>query len=344
MLLNVASLFSDKAAMLLRQSARQSESSRSKSAIVKHRSSKQVGLVACAIILRSERKNMSTIQATRLSPRRNFSAPAALLFVSFCLMGCGGGGDAPPAATAPSVAEEDSFAVSTAKAHGKDAWSLHKAFETGLKIEFGGNTALDGTMLLDVRSDRARIELKNGTVLIWDGSDAWVSPASAKIERARFHVRTWPYFLLAPIKLEDPGAVIAETGRDTLADKSYRTARLTFSRNIGDTPDDWYIVYKNRETGLIEAMAYIVTFGKTKEQAEGDPHAIVYSNFADVGGFKVPLEWSFRSWRSGQGLTGDPLGKATLTNPQFVDLPESAFTKPDDARADEMPKPSPAKN
>ena len=97
------------------------------------------------------------------------------------------------------------FAQRIERAHGMDAWQNKQALKTDLVVHFGGAELVNGTMIYDMHTSRVRMEMTNGTTLIFDGEKAWVSPSSAEAPMARFHLLTWPYFLAAPFKLRDPG-------------------------------------------------------------------------------------------------------------------------------------------
>jgi hypothetical protein len=243
---------------------------------------------------------------------------------------------APPEKAALTPAQE--FAAAIEQAHGAVAWRARRALQTGIVVQFGSGTAIDGTMLAETTGVRSRFELKDGAILVFDGEHAWVSPASAPFARARFHTRTWPYFLAAPMKLTDPGTKLEVTGPRDLLGKSCDTAKLTFEAGVGDTPDDWYVVYQDPVTKRLAGLAYVVTYGKPLAEAEKDPHAVQYANFVEIDGVMIPTEWSFGLWSEAEGFHGDPIGKVTLTDPRFVDPPDAAFVKPEDAKEDAMPQ------
>lgn len=230
------------------------------------------------------------------------------------------------------------FAAAIEGAHGADAWHAQEAFQAEIAVSFGGNQVLAGTLITDTAIGGVRIVAGDGTVLVWDGAEAWVSPAGAAFQGARFHLLTWPYFLAAPYKLRDPGSHLADLGATPYRDgATMPAARLTFEAGVGDTPDDWYVVYRDPASERLAAMAYIVTYGKDLATAEGDPHAITYDGFETVGGVPIPTRWTFWSWSAETGIHGEPIGAVTLTDPRFIAAPEDAFTRPADARADALP-------
>ncbi|MEO1714011.1 MAG: hypothetical protein AAFU60_11830, partial [Bacteroidota bacterium] len=113
-----------------------------------------------------------------------------------------------------------------------------------------------------------------------------------------------------------------------IARKDYRSEKLSFEASIGDAPEDWYIIYANPSTNLLEVAAYIVTANKSVEEAEADPHAIEYTDFTTVEEIPFAQRWVFWEWREEQGLTQE-LGSGEVSNiklliaaPMLQDVPE----------------------
>lgn len=230
------------------------------------------------------------------------------------------------------------FALAIEKAHGSDSWYSHGAVAAELVVHFGGNTMLEGRMITTPEVGKTRIELEGGAVAVWDGERAWVSPPSVEMPPgARFHVLTWPYFLAAPMKLRDPGSHLEPRGEQPWGGETYDTALLTFDSGVGDSPDDWYLLYRDRADHRLAAMAYIVTYGGTDGEAE--PHAIVYEDFETLGGTQVATHWIFYNWSEEQGIHGDPIGEAKLSDLAVVTPDAGAFTRPPDAREAALPGP-----
>jgi len=96
----------------------------------------------------------------------------------------------------------------------------------------------------------------------------------------------------------------------------FYTAKLTFEKGTGDAPDDWYIVYKNPKTNVLEGAAYIVSFGKGVEEAEKEPHAIKFNDFTIVEGIPLATNWTFHLWTDVDGYGGQ-IGEVKLKNIKF---------------------------
>ena len=174
-----------------------------------------------------------------------------MLCVVFCLpatcllLTCGG---IPPEreteATPPEPGRIHPFAAAVEQAHGYDAWRNKDAFETEFQLGPDDQPMMKGTILFEVGSGRSRLELDGGVTLVWDGQAAWVSPADAAMEQARFHALTWPYFIAVAMKLADPGATLAVQADQEVLGETCHVARMTFAAGTGDSPDDWYLVYQ----------------------------------------------------------------------------------------------------
>ena len=227
------------------------------------------------------------------------------------------------------------FGGNVADSHGLDAWSQKKAIFADFTLVFGEPMRIETTFLTDL--SRAHVEFGDMGTIVWDGSQCWVSPFDSEIPMPRFQARTWPYFIAAPFKLNDPGSTLEPTGKAQLLGEPYDTARLTFEAGVGDTPDDWYVLYMHPVTGQLKAMAYIVTYYQDTETANAKPHAILYRDFREVDGVTLAHAWEFYLWSQEQGIYGDAIASAKFHDIRFVYPPEDLFNKPVGSKLDRRP-------
>src|SRR3954453_21763186 len=68
---------------------------------------------------------------------------------------------------------------------GRENWALEPAMGLDIHIETVGRPNFDARITQDVKSNRVRMQLADDTILVFDGSAAWVSPPTAKVEEAR---------------------------------------------------------------------------------------------------------------------------------------------------------------
>lgn len=237
-----------------------------------------------------------------------------------------------------SPSRSDAFARRIEHAHGIDSWQEQTAVAADIVIHFGGADMFDGSMLYDHHSGRVRMEMEDGTVMVFDGEKAWITPEREMTPGPRFHLLTWPYFLAAPFKLRDPGASLTLKASKQLLGEDFDTAQLTFAPGTGDTPDDWYVVYADPQTQRLKAMAYIVTYGTPEEEAEKEPHVAVYEGEREIDGVHLSARWMFYHWNEEQGAHGEPIGEVKLSNIRFVDPEPGRFEKPSGATEDPLPE------
>ncbi|GEQ85932.1 hypothetical protein ULMS_14400 [Patiriisocius marinistellae] len=208
--------------------------------------------------------------------------------------------------------------------HNRDMFVSKEAVAFDIAIAFGGNEILNGKMVLLTNSGGGRIDLKDGNSIIANQNGVFASPGLAENERVRFNAYTWSYFFSLPYKLADEGTKWSSISQRNFNDTTYNTRSLTFADGTGDAPDDWYVVYTDTETNRLDAAAYIVTLGKTKAEAEADPHAISYENYELISGVPVAKDWKFWEWTLDNGF-GKEIGNAKISNVEFVDVPENFF-------------------
>ncbi len=230
-------------------------------------------------------------------------------------------------AVSPAVA----FAQNIEAAHNKQAWEAKKAVSFDVDLSFGGHERMTAKITSRTNSTRVRVDKKDGSKLIYNGKDVFLSPANANDKGARFDMFTWNYFFSIPFKFTDPGTNWELLDSLKIDSTPYATGKLTFGEQIGDAPDDWYVVYQHPETGLLHAAAYIVTLGKTKEKAEENPHVIVYHDYKKVDGIPVATKWTFHNWDKENGI-GEQIGEATISNIKFFDAKDELFAQPEDSK------------
>ena len=131
--------------------------------------------------------------------------------------------------------------------------------------------------------------------MAWDGKQAWSENWKAPFP-PRFAALLNYYFLNLPWLSMDRGVKLGKPGKAKLWDDptEYITVKMTFNEGVGDTPDDYYILYVDPKNHRLKACEYIVTYAAilppgTKATA---PHILVYDKMATVDNFVVPTRYS----------------------------------------------------
>lgn len=221
---------------------------------------------------------------------------------------------------------EKGFVGQVEEAHKKEDFLAHQAISFSIDLKFGGKERLKGKLTLLTGSGKGLIEYEDGKKIYQVNEKVFYSPDFEQTKNIRFDAYTWSYFFLFPYKLSDEGTVWQDYENPGLNGHLYEAQKLMFESGTGDAPEDWYVVYADTNTHLIEVASYIVTAHKSKEEAEKDPHAIKYEDYVNVNGVPIATKWTFWGWDEKEGLTKQ-LGEGTLSDVKFVN-PEKGFFHP----------------
>jgi hypothetical protein len=173
--------------------------------------------------------------------------------------------------SAPTVSFEDQFLQAGAP----------KPMTSHVTVEQGRRRAY-----LDFPESNARIA--------WDGKEAWSENWKAPIP-PRFLALLNYYFLNLPWLTSDRGVHLSEPGKAKLWEDptEYITVKMTFGAEVGDTPDDYYVLYIDPKTQRLKACEYIATYASVVPPGtKPTPHILVYENFETIDGLVVPTRYS----------------------------------------------------
>ncbi|MEM7007877.1 MAG: DUF6503 family protein [Thermodesulfobacteriota bacterium] len=232
-----------------------------------------------------------------------------------------------------------------------ESYEAHGGLETFQKyggLEYDQQMVISGVInvsdnqVFDLKSRKALITSDKYTVG-FDGNEAWITPnVQALGIPPRFYALTPFYFFGLPFLFADPGVNIESLGTKELNGTQYNVIKVTYDPGIGDTPDDDYVVYLDKDTNQIKLVHYIVTYpplmqGKSVDELER--HAAVYEEWQEVGGLVVPKKLSFYEWSDDQ-LGDSARGYMTFEDVTFsVQTPDpKIFEMPDGAVVDNSHK------
>ena len=174
----------------------------------------------------------------------------------------------------------------------------------------------------------------------WDGEDAWISPDTLKQPNPRFWATTGYYFESIPFILADPGIDYEVMPDESLEDKSYDMVKITYKDGIGDSSGDQYILYINKETSMVDAIRYTVTFGRGRPEAGAPVRETLfyYEDYTEVDGLTVPTR--FRGFNFENGQITSFKNEAWAADISFKrPFDESRLIMPPNGRVQAMPTP-----
>ncbi len=197
-------------------------------------------------------------------------------------------------------------------------------------------TERDTYQTVDTWASRARQQLADDRDLEfgWDGSHAWVAPKDAELGvNARFWALTPYYFVAMPFVLADPGVNLQKQGTADLKGSTYDVVKATFGENVGDSPDDYYVVYLNQETGRLGALRYIVSYpGFFPDGGHSSPDLMIYEGEVTVDGITLAETYPTYAWDAETSERGDKVTAVEMSDFEFrPETPDAYFEAPDDA-------------
>ncbi|WGF92532.1 DUF6503 family protein [Aequorivita marisscotiae] len=137
------------------------------------------------------------------------------------------------------------------------------------------------------------------------------------------------YFYAMPFIISDPGTNYTAVEPTELDGKMYNGFKISYNDNVGDSPEDEYILYFNPTTNKMAWLAYTVTF---KDQKKSDDwHYIKYDKWQEVNGLLLPEKMVWYNVENGKpkGKKMDiKFDKVTATETM---LDASVFAKPAEA-------------
>lgn len=184
---------------------------------------------------------------------------------------------------------------------------------------------------VDLKSRKARIETENYT-LGFNGEKVWLTQDSTYFQpkRARFYHNLMFYFYAMPFVLGDDGITYTDVDPLTVAEVSYPGTKISFGVDVGDAPDDEYILYRDPKTNQMAWLAYTVTYGKNEKSDRFS--FIKYATWQEVNGLQLPktLEW----YAVENGIPTTMRSTRTFTKPTATatELEAAIFEKPQNGK------------
>lgn len=127
-----------------------------------------------------------------------------------------------------------------------------------------GKTARNSYQTIDTWSNKARHNSVTDTESIfgWDGKEAWLKAkdSTSFAYDTQFWALTPLYFSGQPFVLDGEGVNLELLPELEFQGATQKVIKATYDAGIGSAPDDYYVLYVNAETNLVDAFKYIVSY------------------------------------------------------------------------------------
>lgn len=201
-----------------------------------------------------------------------------------------------------------------------------------------GKGIRDSYQTIDTWSNKARhnsITDKND-IFGWDGNEAWIKAKdSTSFEYdTKFWALTPIYFSGQPFVFDGKGVNLELLPQVEFKGALQNVVKVTYDKGVGSAPDDYYIMYINTETNLVDAFKYIVSYpeyfpdgGHAPEKITVTQETTTVNGIVFAKGFKT--YWSKPEEENG---LGEYITKIDVSDISFSNkVPENYFSKPNGA-------------
>lgn len=166
------------------------------------------------------------------------------------------------------------------KASGGENWGQVKTVDFTFIVEQDGKQLASAAHHWDVAAGSDRVQ--------WKGKDVTVNLAApGQDEEGKAAYARWvndSYWLLAPLKVLDPGVKLTSEGPKESEGAQCETLRLSFGQ-VGLTPSDQYLLYIDPQTKLVRAWDYM-------PDGETTMHG-TWEKYQPFGGLQLATEHNF---------------------------------------------------
>lgn len=205
----------------------------------------------------------------------------------------------------------------------------HGGYEQWSKMKSLSYTKGEESTITNLLNRKIRVESPDQTIG-FDGTNVWMTPDTVDASRARFYHNLYFYFYAMPFVVGDPGAYYEDVESRELQGKTYNGIKISYGENIGDAPDDNYILWYDPETNKMEWLMYTVTY------RSGEPNdtykLIKYDQWAEINGLLLPTAIQWHQFKNDS--VGEMSNEVIFENIQIsTETPsEDLFGMPEDAQ------------
>ncbi len=170
---------------------------------------------------------------------------------------------------------------------GIDTWNTMQSLEFTM-----GKPNGDEITTTNLKNRSSLIEMPNH-MIGFNGEDVWLKNKDTAQYKGnpRFYYNLMFYFYAMPFILSDDGINYEDVEPLVFEEKSYPGIKISYESDIGESPEDEYILYYDSETYQMEWLGYTVTYFSKEKSKEF--HFIKYSSWQMVEGLALPetLTW-----------------------------------------------------
>jgi len=130
------------------------------------------------------------------------------------------------------------------------------------------------------------------------------------------------YFVMMPFVFADPGTQARSLGQREYQGQLYDAVAVRFAQGTGDTSEDDYVLYLDRQTHRLRLIDFAVTYGPMRGEMPIDElprRSLEFVDWQNVDGLWIPKSLHYAPWTRTErgGLRQDQGATYTISNAHF---------------------------
>ncbi len=217
------------------------------------------------------------------------------------------------------------FVLNLEKAHNAAEYRKRNNVRFEVLANFGSMKDVHAGITMSTTSKDVKVENDDGTYLVYIESTTSLNADSIMHNFSKFKHFAWSHFFSLPKRLRNENVRVEKFGgSDKLGDESFRVRRIRLeSRPAHQDIFEWYVVYADRNTGLLRYSAYAFP-DELSNSKNLVSHVIEYSDYKLIDDIPIAHAWTFYEWSPDTGL-GNKLGDVKLTKVSFLEIEEGFY-------------------
>lgn len=212
-------------------------------------------------------------------------------------------------------------------------FAAHGGYEQWEKMQSLSYGIGEGETQFISLKDRKVVIKSPARVIGYDGEQVWVMPDTADVQGARFYHNLYFYFFAMPFVLGDPGIVYEEMPAKTIDSEELQGIKIAYGQEIGDSPNDSYIIWYDPETYLMKWLMYNSTYhsGEPSDQY----NLIKYGDWVTVNDLKLATSLKWFEYKKdsigavrGEAIFSNVLFSEKVPDFKIFEMPEGAQVAP----------------
>ena len=121
-----------------------------------------------------------------------------------------------------------------------------------------------------------------------------------------------------PFVLADPGVNLEMLDEAQFEGTTYDVVKATFAAGTGDAPDDYYVLYIDRETSRVRAIRYVVSYkGFRPDGGHGPEKLMSYDGDISASGLTFAASHRTFEFNEETGEVGEKVTDVTVSDVAF---------------------------